>query len=325
MKYVDEFMDYIGGKGYQVSGNVAAGLLGNHPISFVASSLVGGVQLVITLPMETSQIDPIVKALRKEKAIRQRFMPQAGKECLILAGSVNRKEMASRMDDLQYILHNLLVSQGVAIPTRCPTCGEEHCDVYAQVGEAYRPTHRRCVETHAQASQEKLETTAREGSYLTGLLGAIVGAIVGGIPNVLTIVLTSSAYSLLYALIPLAAYKGYELFKGRRDMGMRWIVIGVSVVGSVLVDLISYAVVFFQEVGGYSDFALRYFLALLREPEVSASLMMDMGTSLLFVGLGIYITWRYISRNNVSDFAKAAQSMDTIIPIPDMLPTGEMR
>lgn len=59
---------------------------------------------------------------------------------------------------------------------RCPGPGERVC----------APSHRECCQQGAYDTVAREELNRVQGSYITGIVGALVGGLVGAIPTLLT-------------------------------------------------------------------------------------------------------------------------------------------
>lgn len=69
----------------------------------------------------------------------------------------------------------------------------------------------------------------KEKSYLTGIIGALLGGFIATIPWVLMYVYGGMILSLLAIIIALGALKGYQLFNGKVDNKLPFIIAVISV------------------------------------------------------------------------------------------------
>ncbi len=117
----------------------------------------------------------------------------------------------------------------------CPDCGEEIADGTWKLldGIAYY-LHRDCVSYLARdlvtSPRSKQENNTK--NHLTGLFGALLGATLGGIVWGLVLLLGRVASAVGF-LIGWLAYKGYDLFRGKRSKG-KIAILAVSVIFGVI-------------------------------------------------------------------------------------------
>lgn len=188
-------------------------------------------------------------------------------------------------------------ANGIGVPQECPICHRPGCDALAFVN-GYVPVHAACVENQAYGAIAQAENNRQTGNYALGLLGAIAGAFVGAIPTILLILLLNIISAWLYALIPLGAYFGYKLCKGKM---VKSVVIPIVIVLSLLMVMVVELIVTYIAVGreyswwmGVGEFLSLYFQAM-----SFGDIMADIGLPLLFTALGIFISWDQIRRGNI--------------------------
>ena len=211
---------------------------------------------------------------------------------------------------------DLVKGLGVAIPDRCAVCGGSGCDVAVPRSGVYTPAHRACLEKAVSGAQDKADSNARHGSYLLGTVGAFLGTLVGILPSALTIILAERIYVILFALIPVCAYMGCRLLRGR----MNYFALVVTVVFSVLgVYLLNFGVTLYSLADafelGIKD-ALTLFPYMLIDPEVWEEISRgeDFIKCLLFAAAGIFLAWGMISRTAKSDVKDAKGVLESAIP-----------
>lgn len=112
---------------------------------------------------------------------------------------------------------SLLCACSAALPAACALCGQKGGDSFALVKGHYTSVHRDCCEDHCRRVEDRAALTARGGSYLTGWLGALAGGLAGLLPTLLTAGLWDMVNVWLCLCIPLGAYFGYKLCRGRMD------------------------------------------------------------------------------------------------------------
>lgn len=126
---------------------------------------------------------------------------------------------------------------GISFGTVCPYCGRTdtdavmYCEQRGAIPAGYRAVHTECANSLRNAANEAKVND--EGNYFTGIIGAIIGMILGVVLNVAVIFGTERIYAMLCALIPLGAFFGYKLLKGRMNSFAIVISIIYAVLGAV--------------------------------------------------------------------------------------------
>jgi hypothetical protein len=137
----------------------------------------------------------------------------------------------------------------------------------------------------------KYHLPIRRNNYV-GVIGAVLGGIIGTIANLIILYLTDIFFSLTFALIPLAMYYGYLFFRGRVFKKLPIVISVLSVVFAILLTLTYEYIVVINE---YGSIPLGAFLKAMFGPEVLPYLLQDLITPLIFIALGIWISWRKIN------------------------------
>ncbi len=204
----------------------------------------------------------------------------------------------------------------VAVPDLCPLCRKKGCDALARVEDkGFGPVHRSCM----QDAAERLRPSAAAGSVLTGCTGALLGALVGLIPSVLTISLMGRIFALAYALIPICAFQGYKLFRGRMDHRAPLTAAVLSSLLGVLVLELGfcawYAVDFYGELLSFSQLLDVYY---------AKYGLMELFKSLVFWAFGLWLAWGQISRTAGYAAQSIGSSLDTMTTLEGVpLSSGE--
>lgn len=174
---------------------------------------------------------------------------------------------------------------------KCVICGEEaENDAFSNL---YVPVHQECIDTLKKEADENISNENKNLVNLPkSIILAFIGALVGAIPTFISIVGFNYMLSLLYALIPLCSFFGYKLGKAPKRRYATTIVIVLSVVVACGIDVFLYNI-----------FALSYNVPLLDFIIAnSSSFIADVLQSILFIALGVWISWKYIS--NTADNTK---------------------
>lgn len=166
-------------------------------------------------------------------------------------------------------------------------------------GVAYH-MHESCAE-HVRgqiASDNESRKLESEGSYVTGLFGALLGAAIGAV--VWALVLNAGyVASLVGLLIGWLAEKGYNLLKGKQSKG-KVVILAVAVVlgvvmGTFAADVMT-LVQLINETEGmmltYGDIPQFLLMLLQEDAEYAAAVASNIGMGLLFAGLGVFALLR---------------------------------
>ena len=226
-------------------------------------------------------------------------------------------QFRQRMDQLATALRD----NGVFPADTCILTGAPMPDslCLASVGGlvCYQPVTAAALRDQSRQVREQAEDNRENGSYLTGLVGALLGMLVGLIPNLLSIMALERIYGLLFALVPMAAMFGYKLLKGKMSKAALWIVIGMSLLGVILIPLFELAYYMMHEYGNSLGFVIATILNALEDGTFFSALGAEYLQLLLFMGIGILIAWRYIFGQLSSSAVNAAQTqIDTLRPNP---------
>lgn len=99
----------------------------------------------------------------------------------------------------------------------CALCGEEDWDSFALMGSRCVPVHAGCCAQLRRRAEAEAALSAAGGNYITGWLGALAGGLAGLVPTALTLWFRDVTAAWLCLLVPLGAYFGYKLCRGRMD------------------------------------------------------------------------------------------------------------
>lgn len=300
----EAFQSFAAGKGWKYAENCAFGAHKNYP--FAAQYQAGGVSAVqfqfeVSKPIPGKLIRTINKTLPKGCKATQ---PVAGRLLLVCGGmdELLENNVRTGLD----LVADSFREAGLAVAEKCPCCRQGGCDALALWNGSYVPVHRNCVEEKAGAIAAEAQVNTATGSYVTGFLGAFLGGLVGVLPTILSVVLVERIYGILYALIPICAYQGYKIFRGRMSKGAFWITCLVSIFHLFSMEQIYFYINIVRELGLWPtplDSILFYWSVY-----TPAEVLMEMATSFLFLALGIWIAWGKIR----GTAASAVQNMGTV-------------
>lgn len=312
----EQFMAWARTRGYQgVNGvnHVAFGVHKDYPVCITAQVLKSGevAGLNAGFRLEGKITGKFLKVLRKT-------LP---KGCGVLNPGGNKLnfQYPCRKDDgalntFEGILDAAAAAfreEGLTAPRTCAICKQGGCDGLAQV-DGYVAVHQSCVKAQAEATMEKVEHNEASGNYITGFLGALLGAVVGTLPTIVALLLVERIYAILYALIPLAAYQGYKICKGKMNKGAFACSLIASLFGLFALEYIYVYIIAVQYLEMMVSPALiwQLLMAMIESGDMTRDLVM----SVVFLALGLWISWGRISHTNRDEANSAAAVLATLQP-----------
>lgn len=301
-----EWEGYAAGRGYRCVGGVTVGVYNGYP--FQGTLRTGKIDVMtVVFRVAKAPKGNLVRGVKKE-------LPQGGglvadTDRVTLTCSGREGDLIRNFESSMRVVTDMLREASVSVPDVCPLCRKKDCDALALVN-GYVPVHRACCQQGAYDTVTKAELNQIQGSYVTGLVGALLGAFVGSIPSILTIWFLERIWALLYALIPLCAYWGYKLLRGKRTQGSVVLVIIASVLALFAMEQVYFYMLIVDNWGIWpSIFATIPFYFELMSPGEIAS---DMAMSFLFLALGIWIVSRQINTTSQDEVADASLRMESL-------------
>lgn len=205
---------------------------------------------------------------------------------------------------------------GVGAAQTCAVCGGSRPDSLC-VMESYQPVHGACIRSMETETREKADENRENGSYFTGLLGAVLGMLVGLIPSILTIMLADTIYGVLFALVPMASAWGYRKFKGKMSRGSIAIIVLLSFIGVFVMQYLVIGFVLMEEYGMSLGMAFELVAESLLNMEGLALVASDSVVHFLFMLLGVWLAWRYMYQGtNAGKLRQIDAVMSTLRPNP---------
>ncbi len=125
----------------------------------------------------------------------------------------------------------------------------------------------------------------KKNGYVIGVLGALIGGLIASLPWILMYVYGDMILSLLALPIALGAWKGYQLFKGKEDKKLPYIVAVISLLCVTVATLIIIPLLLGVENGW--TFSLDTLESLYNFSDFKTAIMKDYAISVLFTFMGI--------------------------------------
>lgn len=301
---VQDFAAYAVSRGMIVVDNMAFGELKGYPFTLLAVGSPNVRAMTVQFKLASRVPNKVFKSIRKTvKANGRLFYMNNSPLVVALTCSGPDNAVWDRLfAGMEGIVQGFM-GAGISIPDTCPFCKNGACDSLAYVGDGYVPVHKACCESQSFGTMEKAEANERSGHYITGIIGALLGGIVASIPTILLMWFAEMISAWLYALIPLGAYFGYRLFKGKMNRIVLPIVILVSVFMLFFVQQVMWFLVLHEEFGfwPYINESIEYFFMLVPTEDM----IVDLIKPAIFTVLGIVISYSVIRQNNQSDIKQA--------------------
>ena len=301
-------LDFITRNGNYIQNS---GLFGRWPVT---ASQVGG-KYVLSFFTDRKPDKAALTAMKNELPPKTKVTcPRA------LTITLKKKELSADPADMLRMVTALLDKYGLSPMDTCPYCGCGSCNTAAWIHEKasarFGLTHRACLQRRLEGAQDKALTNAESGSYLAGFIGALLGMIVGCIPSVLTGLFADTIYALLMALIPICSYFGYKLLGGK----MNRVPLVLSIIMSVIGVYVMYSLLIIGYLSTEFGVTLReaglYFLMALGTEISFLDITVDCITYFIFAALGVWFSWRIISRSAGSDISDAETELSLSKPWP---------
>lgn len=306
---LEEFNRFAQSKGWKRVSGSAYGVYNGYPFSAQFRPASGGV-ISAGLRADGKNGGKCVKAARKALPKGCSLVMNAADSAYTLSVTARGGDLPAAFLASMDTVTGAMRDMGLHAPETCPVCKRGGCEATALLGGGYVPVHRVCVEQHGASAQARA-AKALQGNYLTGFLGAILGGVVGAVPAVLCLNFMNYYVAILYALIPLAAYHGYRICKGRMNGGALAGAVLSSILNLFTVEFLGVFIQLGQIRGDIPTFgfAWRVFLDYVRGGGFIASAVMDV----VFLGLGLWITWKQIRRTAVHDVQDAGLAAASLL------------
>ena len=303
---VSTWESYAVSRGYRCVSGATVGVYNGYPFQGVLRT--GKIDVMtVNFRLGKNPKGAAVRTTKKELPTGGGLVSTAGQMTLTCSGRDG--DLIRNFEESMRTVTNMLREQGCPVPDVCPLCRKKDCDALALVN-GYVPVHRACCENQAYNTVTQAELNRVQGSYVTGVIGALIGGLVGAIPTILTIWFLERIWVLLYALIPLCAYWGYKKLRGRMSRGAVVVVILSSVLQLFIMEQVYFYMLIVVSWGIWpSIFAT---VPLYFDLMTPAEIAQDMAMSVVFLALGIWIVFRQIKTTGNDEVADASLRVESL-------------
>ena len=309
--------------GFESAGNLCFGTWKGYAVSLRPfTNKVFYADVAVRLPKIPGGLRKTLGRALREPGLKLGGVEMVKKNVIVASLSFAKADdPAKRFAEFLDKLTGALREQGVAPADTCAVTGAPQPDSLCLVAVdgvlCYQPVCAAAIRDNETKTREAVEDNRENGSYLLGFIGALIGMLVGVALNVLGIVFTERIYALLFALVPLAAMFGYKLFKGKMSKGSIVIVILLCLLGVLLIPLFEIVVYLMRDSGASLGEALNWATFSMLDPDFLSEISGELLKLLLFMALGVFIAWRYMSSSTNSSMASgAAAQLATLRPNP---------
>lgn len=301
--------------GFETLGQVSFGTWKGYAVSLRPISWRYSVEIAVRLEKGSGSAVSAVRKAAKASCPKGIKALAAIKNGLRFEVALNSKEdYEPQLTAVLDAAVNALRQNGVEPAGTCAVCGASGVDAHCLVN-TFQPVHASCVRNQNADAKAAAEKNEEQGSYALGIVGAVLGMLVGLIPNVLSIVFADRIWSLLFALVPLAAMFGYRKLKGKQSVAAIVIVVILSLVGVIVLECIINSIYLMQEYEVGFGAALGAVVQFLFTGEGIAAFVQDGLEMFLFMALGIFISWRYVFQTNQTQVASMDAMAGTLRPL----------
>lgn len=186
--------------------------------------------------------------------------------------------------------------------SHCPFCGKEDTDSTRVIKGVIVPVHDACAKELYQQITSHVEELEKSNKGMgKSIIFAIGGAVVGAIPTLISIIFFQYMLAILYALIPLASFYGYKYGGAPKKS---YVPILISVI-SLLIVVVMMAWLY-GSIAASEGFT---FSEAMEIQEFSASFFSDLFTSVLFLAIGVFISWKQMYKQTTAAIKKDYQGL----------------
>ncbi len=216
-----------------------------------------------------------------------------------LYGPVKEEKVQKTIDNL-YTLTTVLSEINIFPQSKCIFCGLEKEDedvVYDLYNGLYLPQHLSCRETAKNVAinkmhQDNSKTQLYPLSIILAFLGGLLAALI--INLLVYFVFDGTVYAIMYALVPIAAFFAYKLGQAPRNKKMVLFIILASFISTLIIDFSFYSLMAAGLNLSFGQFLTEY----------SGDIIKQEAISMLFLGVGVWVSWSIITKTNDRELKK---------------------
>jgi len=230
---------------------------------------------------------------------------------------LHKKKRIEKLDAASVAMPSIISQLRLELLAACVHCGRGDTDTYIPAYQAPSPVHSTCEQAVITQMIEEIEESSLNGNYGTATVAALLGAVVGAIPAFIGIYVFDYFVGELFAIVPLGAAFAYRKARGIESRFMTIIIAIWSIIASVLLMLVNFYVYTFGWWWGMMTLdgvtivtPLNIFFELLLSN--IEYVILDMGMALVFCGLGISISWGYMSHTNKAKIKALQAKRDAV-------------
>lgn len=324
-KVNQNFSEEMARRGFKNEGVNFYGVHKNRPYLIQHMGNAGtGNNFFLTVSLDRGVDNKIIKSITKNLKANSpktvKFYPT-----IAVLGGIKFHVLCKKRDtlttDIEFLFNgidNELMAVAAGTPAICSVCKTPNVDSYAWHGELYTTVHNHCITGEVEKTVSKAKDNELVGNYPLGIIGALIGGVVGIIPSVIVAVFFHIISAWLCALIPLCAYYGYKLLKGKMNAFATVTTIIVSVIMVPIMDFVNeFFMAYIEYDGQYLITVSDYINVFMAEPELFLPSYLQ---SLLFVVLGVVVVAGIISQGNKSMYKSAGAMAESVRPIEGVMP-----
>ena len=184
----------------------------------------------------------------------------------------------------------------------CPYCGNHETDSIRIVKGAVVHVHETCVNAFIEKVTTHLNTVGSSKEHMMkSIIYAVIGGFIGLIPSIIILTLFSFYSAWLFLLIPFAAFYGFK--KGGAQKGS-YVMILISIISLILAP--GFMVYAYYTLALYLEVS---FSSMLSSSEIRSAFIEDMGMTILFTLIAIWVSWKSIYKQTHGQIKKDIQDL----------------
>ncbi len=306
-------MSSLRAMGFIPSGKLWCGTWKGYAITFRP-----GLDSTLAMAVRAKRNDgKLVKAVKrgvKDSGIRGVSGYLCQGDAFVFTVRVGKADPEAQLSRFLDVFSQTLRECGAPPAETCAVCRESRPDSTCLIG-TNQPVHRVCVQNMTHQVKEQAEDNRNNGSFATGLIGAVLGMLVGLIPSILSILFLQYIVALLFALVPLASMWGYRKFRGVQNRAATAAVVLLSLLGVLVLEFTVVVLSLVREYSAPIGKAIQYTASYVFSAEGIGPFLRDSAVSFLFMFLGIFIAWKNLRQSNDTLVQDADVALDTLRPL----------